>query len=376
MKAAPSRSRTPGSGTHSFRFTYVLVVPPKKKTTSKTDAALDVMAAVNLMFPGAMTLGNDPDLVVTRTPSEIVPIDLGALDGGLPRGRFIEAYGPYSTMKSYFAYKAIASYQRRGLKAALIDTEHSWDPEWGEQLGIDTKNLYVARPETAEQAVTIIQAFITQRYDLFVFDSIAAAQPKQHAEVMPGEDTQPGALARVMSKGLARLTAVNKHTTGIFINQTRNKIGVSFGSPITTSGGNAMGFYASYRLSFVRIGKIQEPYKKWDGEKYIDAKRVTGHKIQCTLEKSKLSAPHTDVVFTYDLRTGEVDTVGWLIGQGLERGHIQRTSTGHHTIPGVLDKAIHGADKFRQWVDENPEVSAWLMEELTPTSSDDSGKPG
>lgn len=344
-------------------------MPPRQKkqqTKPATDSALDIMAEVNKMFPGAMTKGSDPDLVVTRTPSEIVPIDLGALDGGLPRGRFIEVYGPYSTLKSYFAYKAIASYQKRGLKCALVDTEHSWDPEWGAELGIDVDNLFVARPETAEQAITIIQAFITQRYDLFVFDSIAAAIPSQHAEVMAGEDTQPGALARVMSKGLARLTAVNKHTTGIFINQTRNKIGVSFGSPITTSGGNAMGYYASVRLSFTRIGKIVEPYKQWDGEKYVDAKKIIGHKIQTTLEKSKLSAPHATVVFTYDLRTGEVDDTGWLIGQGLERGLIQRSSTGHHTIPGVLDKAVHGAAKFREFVDENPEVVQWLLDEVSP----------
>lgn len=352
-------------------------VPPKKKQQAKTtDSALDIMAEVNRLFPGSMTKGSDPDLVVTRTPSEIVPIDLGALDGGLPRGRFIEVYGPYSTLKSYFAYKAIASYQKRGMKCALVDTEHSWDPEWGAELGIDVDSLFVARPDTAEQAITIIQAFITQRYDLFVFDSIAAAIPSQHAEVMAGEDTQPGALARVMSKGLARLTAVNKHTTGIFINQTRNKIGVSFGSPITTSGGNAMGYYASYRMSFVRIGKIQEAFKQWDGEKYIDSKKTTGHKIQCTLEKSKLSAPHINVIFTYDLTTGEVDTVGWLIGQGIERGLIQRSASGHHTIPGVLDKAIHGATAFRTWVNDNPEVTEWLMESLTPQPTSDSPSKG
>jgi recombination protein RecA len=284
-------------------------MPPrtKKKAESKAEAALDVMAEINKIMPGAVTLGNDPDLVVTRTPTDVVPIDLGVLDGGLPRGRFIEIYGSYSTLKSYFAYKAIAAYQRAGKKVALIDTEHSWDPEWGAELGIDVVNLYVVRPNTAEDAIMAIQAFIAQQWDLFVFDSIAAAIPSQHAEVRPGEDTQPGALARVMSKGLARLTAVNKHTTGIFINQTRSKIGVSFGSPTTTSGGAAMGFYASYRMSFVRIDKISEPYKQWDGKKYIDAKKVTGHVIKATLEKSKLSAPHVDVVFTYDLTTGEVD---------------------------------------------------------------------
>lgn len=343
-------------------------MPRKKAEALPTTELDDLMAQVNRLYPGAVTTASDPDLAVTRTPTGVVPLD-AVLDGGIPRGRFIEVFGSYSTLKSYWAYKALAAFQTAGKKIALIDTEHSWDEEWGRALGIDPTGMMLARPETAEQGIGILEALIRQKYDLVVFDSIAAAQPKQYAEAAPGDDNAPGALARVMSRGLARLTAANKHTSVIFINQTRATIGVSFGPKTTTSGGRAMGFYASYRLSFVRIGKITENIRQWDGEKFVDGKKVVAHKIQATLEKSKLSAPHTDCIFVYDLTTGEVDTVGWLIGQGIERGLIQRSTSGHHTIPGVLDKAVHGADAFRKWVDENGEVVEWLKSEIVPAGT-------
>ena len=332
------------------------------------------MAEINSLYPGALTTASDPDLQVVRWPTGVLPID-SILDGGIPRGRFIEVFGSYSTLKSYWAYRALASVQAMGGKIALIDYEHSWDPDWGTACGIDVDDMMVARPETAEQGVGILEALIRQKYDLIVWDSIAAAVPRQYATVAPGEDDAPASLARVMSRGLARLTSANKHSSVIFINQTRATIGVTFGAKTTTSGGKAMGYYASLRMSFVRLGKITEPLKKWDGEKYIDSKRVVGHKILATLEKSKVSAPYSDCHFIFSLKTGDVDNTGWLIGRGLEEGLIQRTKTGHHTIPGVLDKAIHGAAKFREWVDDNEEVVEWLTEELLPKNGSASPTP-
>lgn len=346
-------------------------MPPRKKAATAAEAngvtgvsPQDLMAAINKQFgDGAISLATHEDLSVKRWPTDCLPID-HILDGGIPRGRFIELYGPYSTMKSYVLYKALGATQRRGGKAALVDTEHSFDPEWATQLGVDVDTLLVSRPTTAEQGIGVMEALVRQKYDMVGFDSIAAAIPKQHQEVAPGEDTQPGALARVMSKGLARLNAANKHTSAVFINQTRQKIGVTFGSPVTTSGGLAMGFYASYRLSFVRIEKVTEDVQKWDGAKWVTRKAVIGHKIQTTLEKSKLSAPNTDTIFTYDLRTGEVDERGYLIGVALEQGMLTRSSTGHWDLPGVLPKPIHGRDKFHKYLDENPEVIEAIKEEV------------
>jgi recombination protein RecA len=323
------------------------------------------MADINTMYPGAIKMGSDPELQVVRRSTGVLPLDV-QLDGGLPRGRFLKVYGPYSTLKSYFLYRSVASAQGRAEKVALIDFEHSWDPDWGTALGIDVDVLPVARPSTAEEGIGVLNAFIADGYDLVGWDSIAAAQPKQHRESAPGEDDQPGALARVMSKGLARVNTTNKHTTVIFINQTRNTIGQTFGPKTTTSGGKAMGFYATLRLSFVRTGKITEKVPRWDGEKMVEVNRVIGHKIQSTLEKSKVSAPYSESNFVFDLRTGDVDTVGYLIGMGLESGLITRNRTGHHGVPGVLDGTIHGAPKFRAWVEENPEVQEWLMEAVLP----------
>lgn len=276
-----------------------------------------------------------------------------------------------STLKSYVAYKALASVQQRGGRVALIDTEHSWDPEWGAELGVDPDNMMVGRPKTAEQCVTILEALIRQKYDLVVWDSIAATFPKQYAEAAPGSshDEGPAALARVMSRGLARVTAANKHTSVIFVNQTRAKIGVTFGAKTATSGGLAMGFYASYRMSFVRTGKITEVVKQWDGEKMADVRRVLAHKISLTLEKSKLSAPNQEVYFVYNLALGEVDDVDFLVSQGIEHGLISKTAAGHHSIPDVLDKPIHGAAAFRAWVRANQEVVEWLKAEILPVSA-------
>lgn len=341
----------------------------KKTAAPKVDALDSVLADIEKLYPGSITRGNHPDLHVVRRETGVLPLDM-QLDGGLPRGRFIEVYGPYSTLKSYYAYKALAAAQDRGEKVALIDFEHSWDPDWGTACGVDVDDLIVARPQTAEEGIGILDVFLRQKYDLIVWDSIAAAQAQQMREAAPGskEELAPAALARVMSKGLARLTASNKHTTVIFINQTRATIGVTFGPQSATSGGKAMGYYASLRMSFTRTGKITEDIQKWDGTAYIAAKRVIAHKIKCTLEKSKVSAPYSECHFVFSLQTGEVDNVGYLIGLGLEEGLIDRNKTGHHIIPELMDKPIHGKDKFRSWVEENEEVVEWLTESLQKTA--------
>jgi recombination protein RecA len=335
-----------------------------QQQTAQQAKAQELIAAINKQFgDGAITTAADPDLEVRRNATGVLPID-DLLDGGIPRGRMVEIYGPYSTLKSYVLYRALASAQQRGQAAALVDTEHSFDPDWATSLGVDVPNLLVSRPKNAEQGIGVCEALVRQKFDMVGFDSIASAIPKQHQEVAPGEDTQPGALARVMSKGLARLTAANSVTSMIFLNQTRSKIGVTFGSPTTTSGGHAMGFYASYRMSFTRIGKVTEPVKKWDGAKWVDRKNVVAHQIQVTLEKSKLSAPYAECLFNFDLRTGQVDDLGYLLAKALEKGVVTRGSAGHFDIPGLLPKPIHGAEKFRTFLDGDKDVQDYLKQEV------------
>lgn len=351
-------------------------MPPRKKAPPASSAPADeaqqmtpkeLMAAVNKQFgAGAVSLASDPDYEVRRWPTGLVPIDY-ALDGGIPRGRFMEIFGPYSTLKSFVLYTALGKVQQNGGRVGLIDTEHSFDPEWATDLGVKVDDLFISRPSTAEQGIGVLEALIRQRFDLVGFDSVAAAIPKQHQEVAPGEDTQPGALARVMSKGLARLNAANKHTAAIFINQTRQKIGVTFGPTETTSGGLAMGYYASYRLSFRRTGKVNEDIEIFDGTAMAKTKQTIAHNISCTLDKSKLSAPHREVLFQFDLTRGRVDNRNFLLAQGIERGIVTRSSAGHWNVPQVMPSTIHGKEKFYTYLDANPEVEEWLLTEIMPT---------
>jgi recombination protein RecA len=333
---------------------------------TKKAALRDTLSDIEALYgPGTIVMGSDPTLRVVRRETGVLPLDV-QLDGGLPRGRFIEVYGPYSTLKTYWAYKALGAAQARGETTGLLDYEHSFEPDWATACGVDVDSLAVSRPETAEQGMGILNAHLAAQTDVLVWDSIAAAQPRQYREAAPGDDEAPAALARVMSRGLARTNTTNQHSTVIFINQTRHTIGQVFGAKQTTSGGRAMGFYAAMRLSFTRTGKITEKVERWDGEKMVVVHRVIGHKIQSVLEKSKVSAPYTESHFVFDLRTGAVDDVGYLIGVGLEHGLITRGRTGHYAVPGVLDHTIHGADRFREWIEENPEVQEWLLEAVLP----------
>ncbi len=331
--------------------------------------AADVAKELNAAFgEGTIMLGNDPSLEVKFWPTGLLPIDY-LLNGGLPTGRFVEVYGDYSTLKSYVAYHALGSVQRMGGKVALIDTEHAYDPEWAEILGVDTKNLLLMTPDTAEDGVRTLEALVRARYDLLVWDSIAASQPRQYWEAAPGEDKAPAALARMMSAALRRLNSANKHTSILALNQTRVNVGMTYGgSNEAVPGGKAMPFYASYRVRLVRAGKITEDVKVHDGEKLVGSKRVIAHKIKASLEKSKLSAPYTETWFLFDLESGEIDEEAFLMSQGIEAGLITEAS-GRYSVPRQQVKSIHGKPKFKQYLAENPEVKRWLKKEVMGESS-------
>jgi recombination protein RecA len=330
----------------------------------------DLAAAFNsVLGEGTVRLGNDPQFRTRFWPTGVLPIDY-LLNGGLPAGRFIEVYGDYSTLKSMVAYHALGNVQRMGGKVALVDTEHAYDADWAEALGVDTDALLVERPETAEDSIKIMEAHIRDDYDLLVWDSIASSQPKQYRDAAPGEDLAPAGLARVMSNGLRRLNAGNKRTAVLCLNQTRINVGMTYGgSKESVPGGRAMPFFASYRVRLTRAGKVTEDTKVHDGEKLVGAKRVLAHKIKASLEKSKLSAPYAETWFLFDLSTGSVDVPGFLLSQGIERGLINEGVGGRFTIPGVLDKSVHGKPKFKQFMQDNPEVIDWLTSEVMGTPS-------
>lgn len=293
--------------------------------------ATDVMAAVNGAFKkNVLRMASDPDLVVTYTPTGVKPLD-DLLQGGLPRGRFVEIFGDYSTLKSYIGLMAIVQVQQQGGVAALIDTENAFDPNWATQLGIDLKELVYIHPENGEKAIDIAEGLIRAKVDLIVFDSVAAILPKSEQETELGGDknVQPARLAALMSIAMRKLTAANEKTAVFWINQTRVNVGQMFGSNEITTGGKSLPFYSSMRIAVRKAGKVTRDaviYK--DGALVKGGKETTAFTIRATLEKSKLNKPHREVYFNFDLESGTIDEIGYLINQGLEAGVVIKNSSG------------------------------------------------
>lgn len=296
--------------------------------------------------------------------SGVLPIDV-CLDGGFPQGRFTEWYGDYSTLKSYVAYCAIGATQRAGGTVALVDSERAYEKGWGAELGVDNKELVYMTPDTGEDAIAVMEILLRSGIDFIVWDSIAATQPKQYAEKKPGEDLQPGGQARMMSAGLRRLTSANTHTAILAINQTRVNVGMTYGGASDSiPGGKAMSYYASYRLRSVKAGRTNEEVEIWKGaEKGMEkAKQQIIQQVKVTMEKSKLSAPNREVWLDFDLRTGRVDEVSWLVGWGIENGHIQIKSKSWYSMD---DLKVNGKDNFIEAMREQDEVLEWMRDEVT-----------
>jgi recombination protein RecA len=295
-------------------------------TSAKAKALAD---SVNqIMGKGTIGMGSDPYYKVTYLPTGISPID-DLLGGGIPYGRFIELFGNYSTLKSFVGLKAIAACQEKGELAALIDTEHAFDPKWAKDCGVDIDNLILKQPKSAEEAVDISEVLIRGGANLIVFDSIAAALPKSEKDTMMSGDKniQPARLAALMSIAMRKLTTANGKTAMIWINQTRLNVGMVFGNPETTPGGKAMGFYASMRIALRKAGSVVEPIEVTVSEKGIPKKKVVNQTIavtvRATLEKSKLNQPHRDVTFNFDFRRAKIDEWFYLAAQCLDVGAIE-----------------------------------------------------
>lgn len=311
---------------------------------------------------GTVKFGSDESLVVKRLPTGVLPIDV-LLDGGLPTGRFTELFGAYSTLKSYIGLSCIAQTQAAGGICAIVDTEHAYDPDWAASLGVNTGDLIYQSPETGEEAIDVTEVLIRNGVDLIVWDSVAATLPQAESNKrMSKESVQPARLAALMSLGLRKLTAANDKTAVLFINQTRLNVGVVFGDPETVPGGRALPFYASYRVALRKAGKVKESVEAYDPDgKKSNVNQVTGHKIRATVEKSKLSAPSRDVLFTFDLNTGAVDEVGYMLAAGLEHGVI------HHEGRSWWyqnEERVVGAEKFLGWLREHPKVLAEIKTAL------------
>lgn len=329
-----------------------------KKNRSKAQELAD---EINKLFgEDTIRMGSDPYFNVEYLPTGVLPFDV-LLEGGLPRGRFTEIYGAYSTLKSYIGLRAIATTQAAGGVAALIDTEHAYDPKWAESQGVDTSALLMRRPESGEEAMDIAEVLIrSKEVDLIVFDSVHAATPQAIASKRLSKETiQPARLAALMSEACRKLTTANEKTAVLWINQTRINVGVMFGDPETTPGGRALPFYSSYRICLRKAGKITVPYDSYDSEgKLVKTKMTTAYKVKAIKEKSKLNAPQGETLMTFDLDTGQIDELGFMVGYGLERGYVVKS--GHSYALNGSKKKTKGVEAFKKWLVNNPEELARL----------------
>lgn len=296
---------------------------------SQSEAARKLAATVNdQMGKGTVVMGSDPYYNVEYLPTGITPID-DLLQGGVPYGRFVEIFGNYSTLKSYVGYRAIASCQAKGELAALIDTEHAFDPKWAKECGVDIHNLVLKQPATGEEAIDIAEILIRGGCNLIVFDSVAAALPKSEQTVMLSGDKniQPARLASLMSLAMRKLTAANRKTAMIWINQTRINVGMMFGNPETVPGGKALPYYASYRIALRKAGTVTEPVTVniiKDGKPVkASIKQTTAVSIRATVEKSKLNAPFREILFNFDFRNAAIDEWYYLVTRAMDEGMIE-----------------------------------------------------
>ncbi len=290
-----------------------------------------------------------------RAPIEVIPTGAVSLDialgiGGLPRGRVVEIYGPESSGKTTVALHAVANAQRAGGIAAFIDAEHALDPDYAQKLGVDTDALLVSQPDSGEQALEIADMLIRSgALDIIVIDSVAALVPRAEIEGEMG-DSHVGLQARLMSQALRKLTGAlsNSGTTMIFINQLREKIGVMFGSPETTSGGKALKFYASVRLDVRRIESLK------DGTDFV------GNRTRVKVVKNKVAPPFKQAEF--DIMYGQgISREGGLIDVGVETGFVRKAGA-WYTYEG--DQLGQGKENARSFLRDNPDLANELEKRI------------
>jgi recombination protein RecA len=293
-----------------------------------------------------------------RAPVEVIPTGSIALDvalgiGGLPRGRVVEIYGPEASGKTSLALHAVANAQRAGGTAAFIDAEHALDPEYAKNLGVDTDALLVSQPDTGEQALEIADMLIRSgAVDVVVIDSVAALVPRAEIEGEMG-DSHVGLQARLMSQALRKLTGAisASRTTAIFINQLREKVGVMFGSPETTTGGRALKFYSSVRLDVRRIETLK------------DGSDPVGNRVRIKVVKNKMAPPFRQC--DVDLLFGQgISREGGLIDIGVEHGLV-RKSGAWYTYEG--DQLGQGKENARAFLRDNPDLADEIEKKIKET---------
>lgn len=296
-----------------------------------------------------MKLGDAYKINVETIPSGTLSLDL-ALGGGYPKGRIIEIYGPESSGKTTLALHAVAEVQKQGGTAAFIDAEHALDPQYAGRLGVNTSDLLVSQPDNGEQALEIVETLVrSNAVDIIVLDSVAALVPQAEIDGDMG-DSLPGLQARLMSQALRKLTGIiNKSkATVIFINQIRMKIGVMFGNPETTTGGNALKFYASQRLDIRRIGQIKS------GEDVI------GNRVRVKVVKNKIAPPFRQAEFDIMYNQG-ISTEGDTLDLATNDDIVQKSGAFYKYEGETIGQ---GRENAKKWLKENPDKLAEIDQKV------------
>ena len=324
----------------------------KKKNTEAASPANDKKLALDTVLQqiernfgkgAVMRLGDRPELSVDAIPTGSLALDAALGIGGVPKGRIIEIYGPESSGKTTLALHIVAQAQKRGGEVAFVDAEHALDPDYAAAIGVDIDSMLVSQPDTGEQALEITDALVRSgAVDVIVVDSVAALTPKAEIEGEMG-DALPGMQARLMSQALRKLAGSISKTNCIviFINQLRMKIGVMYGNPETTTGGNALKYYASVRIDIRRIEAIK------------DGGNVIGNRTRAKVVKNKVAPPFREAVF--DILYGEgISRTSELLDLGVEMDVIKKSGSWFYLGE---DRIGQGRDNAREFLTQNPELA-------------------
>jgi recombination protein RecA len=315
------------------------------ETTDKQRALEAALAQIDRAFGkgSAMKLGQREALEIEAIPTGSLGLDIALGIGGVPRGRVVEIYGPESSGKTTLALHIIAEAQKLGGTAAFVDAEHALDPIYAKKLGVDTENLIISQPDTGEQALEITDTLVrSNAIDVLVIDSVAALVPRAEIEGEMG-DMQPGLQARLMSQALRKLTGsiARSRTCVIFINQVRMKIGVMYGNPETTTGGNALKFYASVRLDIRRTGQIK------------DRDEIVGNTTRVKVVKNKVAPPFRQVEFDIMYGVG-ISKTGEILDLGVKAGVVEKSGAWFSYDSQRIGQGRENAKKF---LSDNPEMA-------------------
>jgi recombination protein RecA len=330
---------------------------PEIKSADKKKALDSALAQIEKTFGkgSIMKFGNQERLEIEVISTGSLGLDIALGVGGIPKGRIIEIYGPESSGKTTLTLHAVAECQKQGGTCAFIDAEHALDPVYAKKLGVNVDELLISQPDSGEQALEIADTLVRSgAIDMVIIDSVAALVPKAELEGEMGDATM-GAQARLMSQALRKITGTVNRTqcTVIFINQIRQKIGVMFGNPETTTGGNALKFYASVRLDIRRIGALK------------DKEEVVGNLTRVKVVKNKVSPPFKTVEF--DILYGQgISKEGELIDMGIKAGIVEKSGS---WFSYKEQRIGQGKENARQFIKENPKVAAEIETAIRAKSS-------